>query len=157
MSASAAKEIRAALKSELGLTSKHVSVRSRPCTYSTAVDVRIKSESVSRRKVEDVARRFRNISRCEISNEILGGGNTFVSVEHEWTLVHARTDEVRALLAQLISGDADEVEVFGFRAWVSGQVLRVQEIDGDRGNNLYRAHESHLGCAARWIAVESLG
>lgn len=77
-----AAKIRAALKSELGLNSRKVSVRDEGGSTSTSVLVRVKTSTVSLSDVTAVAGRFQKIDRCEMSGEILGGGNTFVSVEY---------------------------------------------------------------------------
>lgn len=96
-----AKNIRAALKSELGLSAKQVSV-----TTSTTGSVRvvIKDRWVSKKKVAPIAERFESVSRCSATGEILQGGNTFVFVSYASGLF----DEERALVASLLP-KGDEV------------------------------------------------
>lgn len=71
-----AKTIRDALKSELGLNSRQVGVRSGSCS----VDVTIKDPTVKKSTVKAIAERSEHISRCSVTQEILSGGNTFVFV-----------------------------------------------------------------------------
>ena len=76
-----AKEIRKALREEMGLNARQVGVRKEG--YD-AVEVRIKDPAVDYYEVQRVCNRFKKIDRCETTHEILGGGNTYVFVvNHE--------------------------------------------------------------------------
>ena len=78
--ADTAKQIRAALKKELGFSRKQVSVRkSRGC----AVNVKVKTWEVLLSDVREVVKGFESVSRCEYSGEVLSGGNTFVFVGYD--------------------------------------------------------------------------
>lgn len=72
-----AKDIRTELK-ELGFNSKKVSVRKKD---SNAVVVTLKDESIDREAIEQVAYKHQDVGYCEVSGEILAGGNTYVSVK----------------------------------------------------------------------------
>lgn len=74
-----AREIRQALKVELGLNARMVGVSQR---YPGAVSVTIKVP-VGIERVRDVAERWKSVDRCEYTHEILCGGNTFVNVKYE--------------------------------------------------------------------------
>lgn len=82
-----AKKIRQALKAELGLGPKHVAVRSSNYSMGSSIRVVIKAEGVDFRKVQEIAGRVEEVRRCELTGEILSGGNQFVFVEHDWDLV----------------------------------------------------------------------
>lgn len=73
-------EIRTALKNELGLNRTHVSVKSR---HYGSIDVTIKTVQgwEVRDAIEEIAKRQEKVHRCDVTHEILSGGNTFVSVE----------------------------------------------------------------------------
>ncbi len=71
-----AAQIRKALKKNLGLTSRQVSVRG----PHGSVTVTIKAPGINRQAVRNVAEEFQRIRRDERSGDILCGGNTFVSV-----------------------------------------------------------------------------
>ena len=75
---SEAREIRKALKEELGLNARMVSVTQRSVG---AVNVTIKVP-VGIERVRDIAWRWEKVDRCEYTHEILSGGNTFVFVEY---------------------------------------------------------------------------
>jgi len=81
MSAQAAKTIRTALKTELGLNSRRVSVRADSYSMGSSVYVKIKDHTVSFAAVEEIAKRSEHVRRCETTGEILSGGNTYVTVE----------------------------------------------------------------------------
>lgn len=87
-----AKEIRKRIKDELGLNSRKVSVRGRPCTYSSAIDVTIKVP-VAKSPIEAIAKGAESIRRCEYSGEILSGGNTYVSVTYGEGVLDGFCDE----------------------------------------------------------------
>ncbi|WP_436890275.1 hypothetical protein [Mammaliicoccus sciuri] len=72
-----AKEIRTELKKELGYTNRQISVKNN----WSSIDVVIKDESVDREAVEKIAYPLEEVDRCEITGEILAGGNTFVFVK----------------------------------------------------------------------------
>ena len=74
MSKEAAKQIRKELKAQFGYTAKQVSVRS---NYGS-IDIVIKDKTVSFAKIEKVSEKYKSVSRCEVTGEILSGGNTFV-------------------------------------------------------------------------------
>ena len=79
-----ASEVRKALKEELGLSNRKVSVRGSYCGYSDALDVTVKDLMVDIKKVEKIANKFYDVDRCERSGEILQGGNTYVTVKYDW-------------------------------------------------------------------------
>lgn len=81
----AAQELRAELKAR-GWSSRDVSVRVKPCTYSRAIDIVIKRVDISKKEVEGLAGKYESVRRCEASGEILSGGNTYVSVTYDWKL-----------------------------------------------------------------------
>ena len=74
--------IRKAIKEELGLNSRQVSCRQDNCTMSRSVSVVVKVP-VALSKVEEIAKRWKEVRRCEISKDILGGGNCFINVRFE--------------------------------------------------------------------------
>lgn len=84
--------IRKQIKAQLGLNSRQVSVRKDGGSISITIKV-----PVSKKLVKAIAQGYQTIHRCQVSHEILGGGNTFVFVSYDSALVAsiADTDEVR--------------------------------------------------------------
>lgn len=72
-----AKAIRKELKEKLGYTSRQVSVR---CSNGNAIRVEIKDKTIERKAIEDIAYPYEAVDRCEVTGEILAGGNTYVFV-----------------------------------------------------------------------------
>lgn len=89
-----AKQIRADLKSKLGLNSRQVSVRK--SSGGGAVYVTILTTAASLDEVEKIARAYESVRYCEYSGEILCGGNTFVRVEYDDAAIAPMVAEVRA-------------------------------------------------------------
>jgi len=78
--------IRAALKKELGLSSRDVSVKSNYGGYSSSVNVSIKTTKAlaSMSKIKEIGSSKESYERDERSGEILMGGNTFIFTEIDW-------------------------------------------------------------------------
>jgi hypothetical protein len=82
-----AKAIRTELKQAHGLTGRDVSVRSEYFSMGSSINIRVKAtekgNKLSLKWLSKIAREHESISRCEITNEILSGGNRYVSVTRE--------------------------------------------------------------------------
>jgi hypothetical protein len=77
----AAAEIRAQLKRK-GWTSRQVSVRAEQFSMGSAINVLVKDPAVPLQPVRDAAEPHEHIRRCEVTGEILGGGNRYLSVRY---------------------------------------------------------------------------
>lgn len=84
-----AKQIRQAIKAQLGYNSRQVSVRNSPGGLSTRIDINVKSLDIPLEPIENLTRQYKSVDRCEYTGEILSGGNTYIFVEHDWELRHA--------------------------------------------------------------------
>lgn len=93
-----AKTVRAALKKELGLNARAVSVR----TSHSTIRVRIHDPKASLDAVREIAKRVESIDRCEATGEILLGGNTYTDVAFSDKAISAtvreRAPEVAAIM-----------------------------------------------------------
>ncbi len=76
-----AAEIRAAYKRK-GWSSRMVSVRTEYFSMGSAIQVTIKSPDVDESEAKRIAEGAERIHRCQVTGEILGGGNRYVSVGH---------------------------------------------------------------------------
>lgn len=77
-----AAQIRSTLKQTHGWTSRQISVRSEYFSMGSSIDVIVKDPAIPLPVVKAVAEGAESIRRCEISGEILGGGNRYVSVRY---------------------------------------------------------------------------
>jgi hypothetical protein len=73
------KRIRDGLKAA-GYNSRKVSVTEEPGGLEYCMNVRIKDDGVDAEKVKEIAEKERKVDRCEVSGEVLAGGNTYVFV-----------------------------------------------------------------------------
>ena len=76
--------------------------------YEKSLRITIKNIAISKREIEDlVYPQFQKISYCEITQEILAGGNTFVIVEYDENafeeLVESKQQEAKKLYKELKS------------------------------------------------------
>lgn len=76
-----AAEIRKAYKAR-GWNSRDVSVRAEQFSMGSSINVTIKDPRVDWREAERIAEGKERIARCEITGEILSGGNRYVHVRH---------------------------------------------------------------------------
>jgi hypothetical protein len=74
------KVIRQELKKELNYNARQVSVKSELGGYSYSFIFTIRDKNVNYDKVNEFAHKYKSVSRCEYSGEILAGGNTYITV-----------------------------------------------------------------------------
>lgn len=150
--ASKAAEIRKALKA-IGYTNKHVSVRSEQFSMGSAIRVKILRDGVSLADVERIAHQAEKVSRCEMTGEILSGGNRYVTVDVSKSAfgVYERAYEPRVRALEV----GEEVQCGAVSiARDARSAYRVAHPDGHR--NHYVDHwgfETALRIAAIFTAV----
>ena len=105
------KEIRQQLKAELGFNSRQVSLRAeRHGTLTFTIrDTNVSFDDVL--NIREFASKFERIHRCEITHDILSGGNTFVYVRMTTEVEDALTADLRPLIAAALRNK--EVESSG--------------------------------------------
>lgn len=151
------KAIRQELKRRYGWTSRQVSVRGQPCTYSGSIDVTIKDPSVPLPLVEAVANQYKSVRRCEYSGDILQGGNTYVTVEYDRELIER-------LATPVVEAASDEPGV-SVEVGAGYSICRVNDrykpdtqeyfwFHGDDPNNGKHAWNKH--CAAEGLVIHRL-
>lgn len=102
--ADAAATIRAALKREHGWSSRDVSVRAENYSLGSSISVTVKRPGIRLALVEGIAEAEERISRCEITGEILNGGNRYVRVRLDYELTRPAATRLRAHLATVEPG-----------------------------------------------------
>jgi hypothetical protein len=102
-----AAEIRAELKRAHGWTSRQVSVRAEYFSMGSSIDIVVKDPAVPLPTVKAIAARAESIRRCEITGEILSGGNRYVSV----TYSHAALDAIATRYTDAVQRAVDAVEI----------------------------------------------
>ncbi len=74
-----------------GINSRQVSIREPRCGYDRAFELTIRDPRFEIEQIEDLVMGFKKVDRCEVSGEVLMGGNTWIDVE--------ATDEVEDIWA----------------------------------------------------------
>lgn len=77
------KEIKNEFK-KAGFDMKKVSVRHRWAGYSESYDIELKDRNMDIQKAREIARKFREVDRDEVTGEVLLGGNTYVFVQYSY-------------------------------------------------------------------------
>lgn len=109
--------IRTALKKELGLSSRDVSVKASYGGMSSSVKVNIKTMKALqlKSKIENIGTGEESYDRDEASGEILGGGNTFIFVEIDWKYREALQKIINDAVEKESNGDfkeGDQITIF---------------------------------------------
>jgi hypothetical protein len=87
-------KLRSALK-RAGLNARRVTVRH----DHTTLRVTIRDASVSLTQVQEIAGAFESLRRCQVTGEILLGGNTYVDVAYDKEVIKPLKAEIAARLA----------------------------------------------------------
>lgn len=147
----AAAKIRTALKAR-GWNSRMVSVVGSNYSMGSSIYVTIKSNTIPMQVVRDIASGEEHIDRCEISGEILSGGNCYVHVDYADSVIDAETATILPALEALEELSDGAIETIrGF------DVYRCDETwYGTReGFETIRAYDAR--CAARVLAERTMG
>ena len=81
-----ATEIRKAIKKQLGLSSRQVSVRGEIAGYSSVISITVKSLDIALEPIEKITESYDSYTYDEVTQEILAGGNMYVNVKYDWKL-----------------------------------------------------------------------
>jgi hypothetical protein len=108
-----AARIRAAYKAK-GWNSRMIGVRAEHFSMGSSIHVTIKDAAVSTAEARAIAESAESIRRCEITGEILSGGNRYVHVRHSnaciAVLARRHIDAVDAAIARLDKADPTRME-----------------------------------------------
>lgn len=81
-----------------GWSSRDISVRAEGFSLGSAINVTVKNPKVNFAVAEKLAKGAESVRRCEITHEILGGGNRYVSVSYS----HEAADAIQAQYADVL-------------------------------------------------------
>lgn len=87
------KSIRTLLK-ENGYSNRLISVRVQPAGYSTSIRVTIKDLSIPIDKILTLVTPFKSIAYCEVTQEVLEGGNTYLNVDYDYDILMDKQEEL---------------------------------------------------------------
>lgn len=122
-----AAEIRKALKAQYGWTSRQVSVVADLYSMGSSIRIRIKDPSVHLATVKAVATPHESVRYCEVSGEILSGGNRFVDVSYS----HEACEAFRAKYLEAVKAAAAKASGSSLIP-VEGTPFLVGRGDGNR-------------------------
>lgn len=146
-----AKIIRAELKAQ-GISNRKVSVRAEYFSMGQAIRVEIKDPAVEIATVKAIAEPHEKIDRCELTGDILAGGNTYLTVEYSPEANEARAEQyVEPTREAFEAAKADPsscVQIKGTHVEVSFSHGSYQLWNGDTPG----MHVSTVECAARVVA-----
>lgn len=89
-----AKKIREALKKQ-GISSRQVSVQYDFYSLGSCIRVEIKDPALEMAPIAKLAQEAESVRRCEITGEILSGGNRYVKCNYSYEATQAREANIR--------------------------------------------------------------
>jgi len=120
-----AAQIRNTLKKAHGWSSRQVSVRAEYFSMGASIEVQVKDPAIPLPVVKAVAEQAESIRRCEISGEILSGGNRYVSVRYSHEAQQAigarYLEAVEAAIARLSPEHPSLLELIGDTGFLVGR------------------------------------
>lgn len=132
---SVADELRAKLKTA-GYNARRVTVRHDHFSMGSSLDVTIRDPGADFAAIKKIASEFEHIDRCEITGEILSGGNRYLHITWSRSATTARRDHVRtAVMAAIDKGKRMELKP-GQSIEIEGHPWTIGP-DGPRGFNLH--------------------
>lgn len=96
--------IRKELKARHGWTSRQVSVRAEHYSMGSSLHVVVKDPSIPLRAVKAIAGQAESIRRCEVTGEILSGGNRYVHVRYSSDAQEAHAARFFEPVSQALEG-----------------------------------------------------
>lgn len=153
--------LRTALKNA-GYSSRKVTVRDRGGSLETSLLVTIRDASVSLSAVTKIAAPFENIHR-DGYGEILGGGNTFLTVEYADALVEPiKTAFAAEILAAPVGNDVDLGDGFSARKIPARDATYADEVeiggpgfDSDRRNIACGVYFAAKRLSIAWLDAQA--
>ena len=112
-----AKQVRSDLKSELGLTSRDVSVKSDVYSLGSTIRVTVKRTGVDMAAIKRIAMRQERVARCEQTGDVLCGGNTHVTVDFDRSALASAIDAIQDSLQTCEENPGVVKDVDGWRVW----------------------------------------
>lgn len=107
-----ASNLRKELK-ERGYSNRKVSVNHSYCGYSASITVTIKDLSIPLEIINDIACTYKSVRYCEITQEVLQGGNTYVQVDYDYELLENATEEKLEQAEKIVKELESKEENFG--------------------------------------------
>lgn len=98
---SPADRLRAKLKAA-GYNARRVTVRHDHYSMGSSIDVTIRDPDVGRDTIKALASEFERVDRCEITGEILSGGNRYLDVKYSGKATATLRDRVRRVVMAAI-------------------------------------------------------
>lgn len=139
--------VRTALKA-MGYGPREISVRGESYSMGSSINVCVKVRGVDLKAVEAVAMGAERVDRCEITGDILSGGNRFVHVKYDGELLASLAATVKAeaeaAVVAMKANPGVAVVVCGVKCWINGH----GDIHTETGMNIYPT----AGALADWLA-----
>jgi hypothetical protein len=136
--------IRADLKKILGATAREVSVRCDKYSMGSSIYVTVKTGAIALAAVEAIANQYESVARCEMTGEILNGGNIYMHVEYSDA---ALAPVIAAVVAAMATGDSFR----GLSWYLDGHQWRISGPTGSLNSGFKVYYDQHA--AARGVAL----
>ena len=146
------KAIRTALKAQ-GISNRKVSVRADNYSMGSSINIEIKDATIAMSTVKAAAAPFERIDRCEITGDILSGGNRFLHISYSTEASEQRAAPYVDAVREAMNAVGEEkttclVSITGTEILVGSDGFGFQLWNGTRAG----MHVNTPECAARYVA-----
>lgn len=91
------KEIKNYLKTK-GINTSKISIKKSPCGYSERFNITLKDIDINIDEVSNLVKGFEEIDYDERTGEILQGGNTYIFVEYDYSIINEANNKYNPLV-----------------------------------------------------------
>lgn len=140
-------KVRAAVKA-LNFNNRQISIRESG-NSSTRIDVKIKDLSIDAKAVKRAVDEYEKIDRCHASYEILSGGNTFIFVQYDSSVIREAAKNQLQRAEALIKANEDLKPGSGDRAIEEFGRYRASLCREDNGSLILKVYRKPVDWESR--------
>ena len=133
-------ELKREVKNLLGINPSDYSLRRDRGDYS----ITVKNPTIGLEQLKEYFKQFESISRCELTHEILCGGNTYVNVQYQWD-IDGRQDLRESIKKDAMNFLSSPENNWGESCWNPWMPDRMREVILENASEKYGIHRDYAG------------
>lgn len=133
-------ELKREVKNLLGINPRDYSLRRDRGDYQ----ITVKNPAIGLEQLKEYFKQFEHIYRCEVTHEILSGGNTFVSVEYQWDLEEREDIQqvVREVAIEVLKSNDNKWDYTFWNPWMP---TNLRDLILNRASAKLGIHKDYAG------------
>lgn len=133
-------ELKKEVQKLLGISPRDYSLRRDHGDYS----ITVKNPKIGLDALREYFKQYESIRYCEYSQEILSGGNTFVSVQYQWD-IEGRNELRESVRKDAMSFLSSEENNWGESCWTPWMPDNMREVILEKATKKYGIHKDYAG------------